>query len=173
MKKILLIISAILLFHFPSPAQATPEGKINKIESKDICSSDLFMTDDNSRRTVSGDQIMDVICAWGNAVRDRDMKALEKLYDDDLFVTTLDGSTRTKKEELEAIQRGANVKTKSVTTERLWIREFERTAIVAALTNMHFVIKGKDVYEAHRYTAVFVKADGSWKLRALQTAKIN
>ncbi len=174
MKNILLILSAIVMFHFPSPAQAKPEDKSAKAETSDFCSAEsakeLFL--DTDPKTASGN-LFSVICEWGNAVRDRDTRALEKLFDDDLFVTSHDGSTRTKKEELEAIQRGADVKTKSRTTERLRIREIENTAVVAALTNMHFLINGKDVHEAYRYTAVFVKYDGKWKLRALQTAKIN
>ena len=173
MKIILLSFLAIVLFHFPSPAQAKPEGTIEKTLSTDFCQAkdarEMFnLTDTSGKKT-----IMAVTCQWANAVRERDTSALEKLYDDDLFVTTHDGTTRRKNEELEAMRRGSDVKPKLVTTENLWIREFERMAIITALTRMHFVIKDKDVYEVYRYTAVFEKDGGNWRMRALQTVRIN
>jgi ketosteroid isomerase-like protein len=36
---------------------------------------------------------------------------------------------------------------------------------------MHFVISGKDVPVALRYTAVFAKDNGRWQMVALQTAR--
>lgn len=121
--------------------------------------------------TQSGKEVFATITRWADAVRDRDMKALDNLFEEDLIVTAFDGSTRGKKEELEILKPNADVKTVSIKNEDVKVRVFGSTAIATALTKMHFVIGEKDVHTTFRYTAVFVKKDGRWQLAALQTAK--
>jgi len=112
-----------------------------------------------------------VITKWADAVRSRDTKALDSLFAEDLIITSFDGTTRGKKEELEILKPEEKVKTVSIKNDDVRVRVFGTAAVVTALTKMHFEINEKDVYMALRYTAVFAKHDGRWQLVALQTAR--
>jgi uncharacterized protein (TIGR02246 family) len=125
----------------------------------------------NDAESEKGIEIMGVVARWADAVRDRNMKALDQLFSEDLTITTYDGKTRVKKEELEALKPNPDVKTVSVVNEDVGIKLFGNVAVVTALTKMHFVIGGKETPVALRYTAVFAKDDGRWQMVALQTAR--
>jgi len=116
-------------------------------------------------------EIMGVIAHWADAVRDRDLKTLDMLLSEDLIITTYDGKTRGKKEEIEALKPNPAVVTVSVTNEDIGIKIFGNVAVVTALTKMRFTVSGKDVPLALRYTAVFAKQEGRWQMAALQTAR--
>lgn len=116
-------------------------------------------------------QVMATIARWADAVRDRDTKALEQLFEDEMIVTAFDGTTRGKKEELEILKPDANVKTVSVSNENIKIRRFDKTAVATALTRMEFLIAEKPVKTVFRFTAVFVEKDGRWQIAALQTTR--
>jgi uncharacterized protein (TIGR02246 family) len=151
MKNTGILFSTILLFSLPAFAQT-------ETENPEI-------------RTKSGKEVFAAVAKWADAVRSRDTKALELLFADDLIVTTFDGKTRGKKEELEVLKPNELVKTISVNNDEVKIRVYGRAAVVTALTKMHFVISEKNAYSNFRYTAVFVKQDGRWQIVALQTAR--
>lgn len=120
-----------------------------------------------------GDEIMATLAKWADAVRDRDMKMLDALFADDLIITTYDGKTRGKKEELEILKPNPDVKTVSVVNEDVGVKLYGNVAVVTALTKMQFVIAGKETPVALRYTAVLVKQDDRWQMVALQTARVS
>jgi ketosteroid isomerase-like protein len=117
-------------------------------------------------------EIMGVIGRWADAIRDRDMKMLDLLFSDDLIITTFDGKTRGKTEELEILKPNPEMRTVSVINEDVGIKLFGNVAIVTALTEMQFVISGKDISAAFRYTVVFVKQEGRWQMVVLQTTRL-
>jgi uncharacterized protein (TIGR02246 family) len=119
----------------------------------------------------SAKAVMETLVKWADAVRDRDMKTLDRLFADELFVTTSDGKTLGRSEELAALKPTPGVRTVSVTNENIRIKIYGDTAVVTALTKLVFVIKEKETSVAMRYTAVFVKRDGRWQIAALQTAR--
>ncbi len=135
-----------------------------------ICSSAAF-SQAPAASSNNAKEVFATIVKWADAVRDRDMKVLGELFADDLIVTSHDGKTRGKKEELEVLRPDPNVKTLSVANDDIGVRVFGEVAVVTALTRMQFVIGGKEVPVAMRYTAVFVKKDGRWQIVALQTAR--
>jgi uncharacterized protein (TIGR02246 family) len=120
----------------------------------------------------AGEEVMATIAKWADAVRDRDTKALDKIFEADLVITTFDGKTRGKAEELEILKPGGDLKTVSVTNEDVRLRIFDKTAIATAVTRMKFLIGEKESQAVFRYTAVFVKSDGRWQIVALQTARV-
>lgn len=120
----------------------------------------------------SAAEVMATLAVWADAVRDRDAKALELLFADDLVITTHDGKVRGKKEELEVLKPNPNLETVAIENEDVGIKVFGDAAVVTALTKMRFVASGKESQVAMRYTAVFVKRDGRWQIVALQTARV-
>ena len=121
--------------------------------------------------TKEGHEVFATITKWADAVKSRDAAALDKIFAQDMIVTTGEGTTRGKKEELDVLKPNADIKTVSIKNEDIKVRFFGNAAVVTALTKMHFVIREKDVHSAFRYTAVFVKEDGRWQIYALQTAR--
>ncbi len=111
---------------------------------------------------------------WAHAVKERDQKALDALFADDLFITDFNGGTRGKKEELEVLKPSETMKTVSVTNEDIAVRLYEKsqTAIVTAVVKMVFEIAGKQTPMAMRYTSVWEKRKGNWQIVVLQTARV-
>ncbi|HTH37568.1 MAG TPA: nuclear transport factor 2 family protein [Pyrinomonadaceae bacterium] len=116
-------------------------------------------------------EVMATISKWAVAVRDRDAKALEEIFDDEVIITMYDGNTRGKAEEMAAIRPNPNMRLSSVANEDVGIKVFGDVAVVTALTKIKMVAGGKESVIALRYTAVFVKRDGNWRIVALQTAR--
>ncbi len=116
-------------------------------------------------------EVMATIQLWADAVTNRNLKALDAIFSPDLIITTYDGHTRGKAEELEAFKPNPDVKTLSVANENVRVRFYGKTAVVTALTKMGFNVKGKEVKVELLYTAVFVKEVGRWQMVALQTAR--
>lgn len=119
-------------------------------------------------------EVRAAIGKWANAVKDRDQKALDAIFADDLFITDYNGGTRGKREELEVLKPSETIKTISVSNENIVVRVFERSkaAIVTAVVRMTFEITGKQSSMAMRYTSVWEKRKGNWQIVVLQTARI-
>lgn len=119
-------------------------------------------------------EVRAAISRWADAVKDRDQKALDALFADDLFITDYNGGTRGKKEELEVLKPSDTIKTVSVTNENFAVRVYEKskTAIVTAVVKMIFEIGGKQTPMAMRYTSVWEKRKGNWQIVVLQTARV-
>jgi ketosteroid isomerase-like protein len=117
-------------------------------------------------------EVRETVKQWADAILNRDAAALDKILSADLIVTSFDGKTRGKAEELLVVKPNPEVKTISVENEDLRVKIYGKTAVATALTKMQFNISGKDVNTAMRYTAVFVKQNGRWQIVALQTARV-
>ena len=137
----------------------------------------LFATSGTAQQPVTAEQkkaaaeVMATISRWAVAVREGDAKALEAIFDDEAIITTYDGNTRGKAEEMGAMQPNPNVRLSSVSNDDVVIKVFGDVAVVTALTKIKMVAGGKESAFALRYTAVFVKRDGNWRIVALQTAR--
>lgn len=119
-----------------------------------------------------GQEVIATVAKWAEAVRDRDTKALDLIFDDEAIITTFDGKTRGKAEELQAMRPNPNMQSVSVTNEDVAIKLFGDVAVVTALTRMRATMAGgRQSSMALRYTAVFVKKEGNWRIVALQTAR--
>ncbi|CAN5457166.1 hypothetical protein BH18ACI3_BH18ACI3_06800 [soil metagenome] len=128
--------------------------------------------DNPKPKTEEGREVFAVITKWADAVRSRDMKALDSLFEEGLIITTADGKTRGKKEELELLKPNPEIRTVSIRNEDVKVRVFGEAAVATGLNKMQLVNAGKDVNLAFRYTAVFVKKEGRWQLAALHTARM-
>ena len=125
-----------------------------------------------SAQSKSEKEVRQAVQQWADSILNRDASALDRILHADLIVTTFDGKTRGKAEELTVVKPNPEVKTVSVENEDLRVKIYGKTAVVTALTKMKFVISGRDVNTAMRYTAVFVKQNGRWQIVALQTARV-
>jgi ketosteroid isomerase-like protein len=105
--------------------------------------------------------------AYDAALVRGDAAALERLYADEFIYTTPDGEVRNKAQQL-AFTRSGDLKLESGRSDDVRIRIYGKTAVMTG----RFTAKGKfrdrviDIQE--RYTAVWVKKGGSWRLVAEQ-----
>jgi ketosteroid isomerase-like protein len=118
-------------------------------------------------------QVLQVINQWRDAMLVRDMNTLDKIFSDDVIITTFDGSTRGKKEELEAVKPNPDLKTLSIGNKYIRIKVYGQTAVVTALTEMQSSFRGRKMDIFFRFTSVFAKKKGRWRMVALQTTRIN
>lgn len=119
-----------------------------------------------------GQDVIATVAKWAEAVRDRDVKALDQIFDDDVIITTMDGRTRGKVEELDAFKPNPNIRYASVANEDVAMKLFGDIVVVTGLTKMRMVgTRNNESRLAMRYTAVFAKKDGLWKIVALQTVR--
>lgn len=151
MKKLVLAIFTVVFFAIPCFSQKVAEGV---------------------PVTKEGHEIFATITKWADAVRSRDTKALDALFDEDLIVTAADGKTRGKTEELDALKPSPDVRVVSIINDDVKVRLFGQSAVATGLNRMRIVSGGKDVNFAFRYTAVFINKAERWQLAALHISQL-
>ena len=105
-----------------------------------------------SKPTAAEREVRVAIDTWADAVKRRDVDALNLLFADDLFITDFTGATRGKKEEIEVLKSSPATSTVSVENEEIRIRTFPKanTAVVTAIVRMVFRTNDRDTPMAMR-----------------------
>ena len=94
-----------------------------------------------------------------------DAAALERIYADDFICIGPSGTVRTKPQVL-ADFTSHNLKFQSITTDEVQVRVYENTAVETGLSTMVGQDKGKAVPHNTRFTRVWVRQQGHWRLVA-------
>ena len=94
-----------------------------------------------------------------------DTAALDRIYADDFIGVGPSGTVRTKKQVILDFTSGT-LKFQSITTDEVQVRVYENTAVETGLSTMDGQDKGKTVPRNTRFTRVWVKQDGRWRLVA-------
>jgi len=94
-----------------------------------------------------------------------DAAALDRIYADDFIGIGPSGTVRTKPQVL-ADFTSHNLKFQSITTDEVQVRVYENVAIETGLSTMIGQDKGKTVPRDNRFTRVWVKQQGRWRLVA-------
>ena len=94
-----------------------------------------------------------------------DAAALDRIYADDFIGVGPSGTVRTKKQVILDFTSGT-LKFKSITTDEVQVRVYENTAVETGLSTMDGQDKGKPVPRNTRFTRVWVKQQGGWRLVA-------
>ena len=93
-----------------------------------------------------------------------DAVALDRIYADDFIGVGPSGTVRTKAQVISDFTSG-DLKFQSITTDEVQVRVYENTA-VTGLSTMSGQDKGKAVPRDTRFTRVWVKQQGRWRLVA-------
>jgi len=147
MKKLLFSAAFIFLLAFPALEQTR---KNNTVEQ----------------------QILSLNREWADAMRRGDTAALERIFSDDLIVTSGSGAVRGKAGELEDTKTTLDLKTYFFNTEDVRVRIYGDAALLTGLAKWRINYKGKDVDHERRYTSVYAKENGRWRMTALQLTRI-
>ena len=94
-----------------------------------------------------------------------DAEALNRIYADDFIGVGPSGTVRTKTQVISDFTSG-DLKFQSITTEQVQVRVYENTAVETGLSTMVGQDKGKAVPRDTRFTRVWVKQQGRWRLVA-------
>ena len=91
--------------------------------------------------------------------------ALDRIYADDFIGIGPSGTVRTKPQVISDFTSG-DLKFQSITTDEVQVRVYENTAVETGLSTMVGQDKGKAVPRDTRFTRVWVKQQGRWRLVA-------
>jgi len=94
-----------------------------------------------------------------------DAAALDRIYADDFIGVGPSGAVRTKPQVIADFTSGS-LKFQSITTDEVRVRVYGNTAVETGLSIMTGQDKGKDVPRDTRFTRVWVKQNGSWRIVA-------
>src|SRR3954464_8383545 len=114
----------------------------------------------------------DPIVALGQLDKERiqaqigaDAAALDRIYAEDFIGIGPSGTVRTKAQVISDFTSG-HLKFQSITTDEVQVRVYENTAVETGLSTMVGQDKGKAVPRDNRFTRVWVKQQGRWRLVA-------
>jgi ketosteroid isomerase-like protein len=94
-----------------------------------------------------------------------DAVVLDRIYADDFIGVGPSGTVRTKPQVISDFTSG-DLKFQSITTDEVQVRVYENTAVETGLSTMVGQDKGKTVPRDTRFTRVWVKQQGRWRLVA-------
>src|SRR5690349_1151494 len=94
-----------------------------------------------------------------------DAEALDRLYADDFIGVGPSGTVRTKPQVIADFTSG-DLRFQSITTDEVQVRVYGNTAVETGLSTMTGQDKGKTVPSDVRFTRVWVKQQGRWRLVA-------
>jgi len=109
--------------------------------------------------------------AYDEALVRGDAAALDRIYAEEFVYTTFDGSVRGKAEQLK-FTRSGDLRLESGTSDGVRIRIYGTTAVMTGRFTARGTFKDKPISIRERYTAVWVKKEGKWKLVAEQGNEI-
>ncbi len=91
--------------------------------------------------------------------------ALNRIYADDFIGIGPSGTVRTKPQVISDFTSG-DLKFQSITTEDVRVRVYDNTAVETGISTMIGQDKGKAVPRDNRFTRVWIKQAGLWRLVA-------
>lgn len=100
-----------------------------------------------------------------------DAVVLDRLYADDFVYTTFDGTMRSKAQQLDFTRSGI-LKLSSGASDNVRIRVYGKTAVMTGRFRARGTFDGKPLEVNERYTAVWIKMKGRWRLVAEQGNEI-
>lgn len=101
----------------------------------------------------------------------RDRPALERLLADDLTYTHSTGQVDSKAQFLDSLASGALVY-RSIEPEEAAVRVYGETAVVTGRAVMRIENRGQTLVLPVRFTSVYVRRDGLWRLAAWQSTRL-
>jgi ketosteroid isomerase-like protein len=101
------------------------------------------------------------------AVKEADVKTLDKYLADDYLVVDPLGRVHDKKQYLAHVSKD-NARFEHLKETDVQVRNFGNTAVVTGLLNLKGTVKGKDVGGEYRWTRVYNKKGSAWQCVAEQ-----
>ena len=151
MKKILILAALAFATLQPCAVNAQSQSKTGKAEQ----------------------EILSLNREWADAMVRGDRATLERIFSDDMIVTASNGSVRGKQGELGDASGGdSSIKTYFFNTEDVRVRVYKDAAVLTGHAKWRINVQGRDVDHERRYTCVYAKEKGRWRMVAMQLTHI-
>ena len=110
---------------------------------------------------------------WAASITKGNGASLERLFADEMIVTSGSGEIRTKAEEMKNLGISSTptpdpdfVSTRPFTTQDVRVKVYGDAALVTGLAKWGFNYKGQEVNQERRYTHMYAKQRGRWMIVA-------
>ena len=140
-----------------------------------ICSLAFSQTrDSKSARTRKAEQqIIALNRQWTDAITKEDVATLNRLFAEDIIVTSGSGEVRSKAQEMKDLTPSSKpdpdfTSIRPFITEDVRVRVYGDAAVVTGLAKWGFKYKGQEVNQERRFTHVYAKQQGRWRIVAQQ-----
>ena len=101
---------------------------------------------------------------WNDARAHADVSALDRILVDDWTVTHANGTTDSKARYLADLKSGARTFTGAVSEDDVAVRVYGDTTVVSGSSHSTVQYNGQTQGGALRFTRVYIKRGGSWKM---------
>jgi ketosteroid isomerase-like protein len=118
-------------------------------------------------------QVLALNNAWADAITKGDAATLDRILADDVIVTSGNGEIRNKAAEIKDSAGPPDpdfVWTRPFTTEDVRVRIYRDSALVTGRAKWGFRYRGPEVNQERRYTHMYVKQQGKWRIVAQQVS---
>lgn len=102
---------------------------------------------------------------YGEAMKNRDKEAFEKLLAEDFSSTGPEGEVRSREEDI-AMMFSPDLQLESISTEDMDYKIYENFAVETGQYNVTGTYKGEKFKESGRFTSTWLFKDGKWKMIA-------
>ncbi len=136
-----------------------------------IALSTLTLAQDSDKQTNVAQAVRLLESERVQALLRGDSAFIESNYEDDYITTGANGLVRNKAEVIADLKAGS-IRYESMTHTNVKIRFYGNTVVVTGLDSVKAVDKGQDISGQRRFTRVWVKQRGRWRLVSNQTTRI-
>ncbi|MEK6322552.1 MAG: nuclear transport factor 2 family protein [Acidobacteriota bacterium] len=109
--------------------------------------------------------------AWCDAIVKGEMETLDQLLADDFIITSGNATLRDKKGELEDLKLADGLSWVFVNTDDLRVRVYGQAVVVTGRVRWRVRNRDREVDDERRFTSVFVKQKGQWRMVAQQMTR--
>ena len=109
---------------------------------------------------------------WRDAVIHHNVRVMDRLLADDYLGISANGTVETKTEEL-AQSRAGTLRIKSLDLSDIKVRIYGNTAVVTSRAELTGVNGQSDISGNYRYTRVYNKRYGQWKIISFEASRIH
>lgn len=123
-----------------------------------------------AQNTTDVNELLRLETVWNQAHEKGDAATLDALWDDDLQVAVPRMPVMSKAEAL-TFARSGRMKFQRYQTSDVKVRVYGDAAVVTGLLNRTRIMDGKTLEDNWRFTKVYVRRDGKWKVVAFHSAE--
>ncbi|MGH9376912.1 MAG: nuclear transport factor 2 family protein [Terriglobia bacterium] len=116
-------------------------------------------------------EILKIQDEWNQALVKKDLSFIRQLYDDNIAYTNTQGVMLTKARLIDLYKSGVLIFYR-MSHDDIKVNIFGETAVLTGRSTSKMAYKGRVSYGPRRFTNVFVKENGRWRLVAHQVSLI-
>lgn len=126
----------------------------------------------DAKTSKTGQEILRLNESWADAISHGDMKTLDALFADEMVVTSGSGMLRDKAGELNDLRPSPDSTPSPFKTDDVRVRAYKDSAVLTGRAKWKFTYQGREIDNQIRYTHVYIKQRGAWRIVAQHVSRI-